>query len=362
MRKAFLGALGTALAACALMAPAAFAANEDLRIREVFGGGSEDTAYVEIQALSADQNHLAGKTVKWTGITPTEQFIPGSFTFPSDVDNGANQMTVLLAAPGYSGPVAPDFTVPGLKLWPRWGNVCIEGIDCVAWGNGGGGAGALQNLGIPPGKALVRLIGHGCPTMLELADDTPFTGDFNGDNGTPGDWSFGTPNPRNNDSPIVETPCGAPNTGINDASVGEGETTADTSVRVAFSASPSIETTYQCKLDSGAFEPCTSPVEYTGLAESAHTFEVRALRNGTVEATPAALHWTVDTSLSLLSAPAEDTAGPGSAAAAVAAQPAAAPAAASAAAPAAQPAPAQRATTKKKRKKHRAKRGRRAHR
>ncbi|HWM62689.1 MAG TPA: Ig-like domain-containing protein, partial [Solirubrobacterales bacterium] len=55
----------------------------------------------------------------------------------------------------------------------------------------------------------------------------------------------------------------------------------------------------QCRVDStapGAWAPCSSPRELTGLSEGPHTFEVRAIdQAGNTDATPAAFNWTVDT-------------------------------------------------------------------
>jgi hypothetical protein len=359
MRRAFTGAIGLAFAALALMAPAAFAANEDLMIREVFPAETGNNSYIELQAFGPDQNHLAGKTLNWTYVTPTGQATPGSYTIPSDVDIGADQMTVLFAAPGYSGPVPPDFVVPGLQLGNRFGGVCFEaGSECVNWGQGGNNPGVRQFSGIPGGKALVRLIGGNCSTLLERADGHPWQA---------WDFAFADPDPRNNASPIVEKPC-EPNTGINDASLDEGETTADTSVRIAFSASPAAETTYECKLDSDSFAPCVSPVEYTGLADQTqHKFEVRAIHHGVVDQTPAALSWSVDTTASLLAATEDDSSGVDTSSAATATGGAASTAAAATlAVPAAQSAPVQRATAKakkkhKKKKRRPAKRSRHSH-
>jgi hypothetical protein len=49
---------------------------------------------------------------------------------------------------------------------------------------------------------------------------------------------------------------------------------------------------FQCSLDGAAFTPCTTPVNYSGLAVASHTFAVRAVdRAGNIDPTPATYTW-----------------------------------------------------------------------
>jgi hypothetical protein len=73
-------------------------------------------------------------------------------------------------------------------------------------------------------------------------------------------------------------------------------TNARTATLAFSSPSPDVAR-FECRLDGAAFATCTSPRSLTGLAEGAHTFEVRAIDTvGNVDASPSRHTWTVDLS------------------------------------------------------------------
>ena len=78
---------------------------------------------------------------------------------------------------------------------------------------------------------------------------------------------------------------------------GPSGATNNASPSFSFTSSPTGGT-FECALDPGpedAWAPCTSPTSYSGLAQGAHTFQVRATVAGTTDSTPATRTFTVDT-------------------------------------------------------------------
>ena len=66
---------------------------------------------------------------------------------------------------------------------------------------------------------------------------------------------------------------------------GPEEVVNDGDVHFEFSSSPA-GASFQCSLDGAGFTSCASPVNYTGLADGPHTFDVRATVTGSSVA-----HW-----------------------------------------------------------------------
>jgi hypothetical protein len=64
----------------------------------------------------------------------------------------------------------------------------------------------------------------------------------------------------------------------------------------SFAFSSEVGALFKCSLDGSAWSSCTSPQNYSGLAEGEHTFQVRAIdAEGNVDPTPVGHAWTVDT-------------------------------------------------------------------
>lgn len=73
-----------------------------------------------------------------------------------------------------------------------------------------------------------------------------------------------------------------------------GALTNQTSVELTFAASEE-GATFECRLDGGTWESCTSPATRTGLAEGEHVFEVRAIDGAErADPSPAAVSWRID--------------------------------------------------------------------
>jgi hypothetical protein len=71
--------------------------------------------------------------------------------------------------------------------------------------------------------------------------------------------------------------------------------TNSTSASFAFT-STEAGSTFECNIDGSAFASCTSPQNYTSLAEGSHTFQVGAIDPaGNLDPTPASFTWTINT-------------------------------------------------------------------
>ena len=76
---------------------------------------------------------------------------------------------------------------------------------------------------------------------------------------------------------------------------GPSGVTTEASPSFGFSSSEA-GASFECRLDSAGFQPCTSPKSYSGLALGPHSFEVRSTDPaGNTDATPASREFTVAT-------------------------------------------------------------------
>ncbi len=96
-------------------------------------------------------------------------------------------------------------------------------------------------------------------------------------------------------APPVDPPNGDTTPPVTTITSGPSGTTRSTSASFAFSSNEA-NSTFECSLDGAAFSPCSSPKEYTGLANGKHTFQARAKdAAGNTDPIVASRSWTVDT-------------------------------------------------------------------
>jgi hypothetical protein len=78
-----------------------------------------------------------------------------------------------------------------------------------------------------------------------------------------------------------------------------GPNGASKQATASFQFSSNKPGTFECKLDDGAWDTCTSPANLSGLSDGSHTFSVRAVSSvapvGVKDPTPPSRTWTVDT-------------------------------------------------------------------
>ncbi len=260
-----------------------------IRIREVYPGSlaAPSSDYVVLQFTASGQNQ-----VKTHPITLYNAAGALSATVPmgAKVDGTGDQSTILLAGSGYAaafpGSPAADFSSSSLDaISPAGGAVCYPDgspADCVSWGSftpsaSGYPSASTPNaspVGVTDGKALIRSIAPGCPTLLESGDDT---------DSSAADFSESTPNPRPNSTAPTERPCPTPGTTIKSGPRGR---TRDRTPTFGFKSSLA-GAGFRCKLDRGRFRPCTSPKTLGSLGLGPHTFRVKAVAAGRTDPTPA---------------------------------------------------------------------------
>jgi RHS repeat-associated protein len=212
------------------------------------------------------------------------------------------QQTGTLAFSGYYNAPAP--TVIGSPGNPATAGVALtDGTTSRTWD--GGPSIPLQvhatgNVGVD----LVKLIG---PTGSVIASTSP---DCSDNCPTAVDTGFSVPSSvlSGVDTTVTldaESPAGVTATQSidlldptpTDTTVLSGPAPTSASSTAAFTFASSISGyAFQCEIDDSPWQPCPSPVSYSGLADGVHSFAVQAVSPwGFSDPTPATRSWTVDT-------------------------------------------------------------------
>jgi hypothetical protein len=292
-------AIVLALCGLALVVPSASATFHEISVREVYPGSiaNPNAEYVELQMWSSGQEFVGGHVLHVYGSTGTK----ADTLLPSDVANGVNQATILIATPEATTHfgVNADFALSSSgQLDPSGGAVCWELLDCVSWGAFSGGplpspAGSPAPA-VPDEMALRRTIVPGCATLLEAKDDR--------DNSAQ-DFSAVFPSPRPNSVTPTEHACASGGEGQGGG--GEGgvpqtflkgkphRRTRDRTPTFRFIADET-GVTFQCKVDRRRFRACRSPFTTKRLSLGRHTFVVRARDDsGNLDPSPASYSFKV---------------------------------------------------------------------
>jgi len=250
------------------------------KIREVYPGttADPDSQYVVLQMPVTNENFLSTHQMVYYSASGAQigTSSPGNVASKS-------QGTILFATTTPILGVSRDFSInfqPMKRLSPGGGAVCWAGVDCVSWGtfNNTSGTPLPSPTGssapaIPNGQALRRKISRGCPSLLEVTDDT---------NNSSADFALASPpKPRNTATPPTERPC--PNTTITSGPSGQ---TTDRTPTFKFKSSLT-PATFACTVDGGTFTSCSSPKTLARLGLGQHTFKVRATHSGITDPTPA---------------------------------------------------------------------------
>src|SRR4051794_2233287 len=291
MRKAAFSLL-VATALTLAFAASAHATFHLMKIREV--GNANPADYVELQMYSAGQNHVAGHFIQTYDSTGA---VRSTVTFPTDVPQGASQSTILVVRDDGPFPVTPDVLASGSNdlVITQDGAVCFMdtiappvAIDCASFGAFPGVVGGDPSpMGTPaaallPATSIARTIAPGCATLLENSDDT---------NDSATDFALSPTLPRNNATPPTEVRCaggGGPDTKAPETSITKKpkKRSAKPKVKIAF-ASNEAGSSFECRLDKGAFKSCDSPFKKR-VKVGKHTFEVAATdAAGNVDPSPA---------------------------------------------------------------------------
>ena len=80
-------------------------------------------------------------------------------------------------------------------------------------------------------------------------------------------------------------------------SITSGPSGPTSSTSASFGFSGEADATFECRLDSGTWESCTSPKSYSSLGQGSHTFEVRQSDQAGNTSAEASRTWTVDSQI-----------------------------------------------------------------
>ncbi|MES2569975.1 MAG: delta-60 repeat domain-containing protein, partial [Verrucomicrobiota bacterium] len=224
------------------------------------------------QTLASDASETAvNKAI--TGLTPHTVYYFRAIAANSE---GSTNGAILRFTPGNTAPIAPDGIIKSTTGEQQTVTIPFPALD--ADGNEVGIIGAASGTNATVDSFTSTTVTFTSASTAETGSFTYTVGDGNGATAT------GT-------ITLLCTDNDPPDTTISSSF------TSSTSASIVLTATDNVAVAgFEGRLDAAPFASVTNPVVLTGLGEGAHTYEIRARDTaGNMDATPAAVSWTVDT-------------------------------------------------------------------
>jgi hypothetical protein len=187
-----------------------------------------------------------------------------------------------------------------------WSSTWLLPSSAIACANTGGGDRADSTAGgfFPTGTGLLgtggylqyrpNVVATGDAWNRESNHETRPCPDFGG--GNQGVWRLKL---KRDNTHFVTLPVFTVDTTPPDTTVTGGPAGPTNSTQATLNfASIEPSSTFECRIDGGAWTSCSSPKSYLGLGDGSHTFDVRATdQAGNADPSPATRTWVVDTTL-----------------------------------------------------------------
>ncbi len=253
---------------------------------------------------------LGGSTTGWThtAATPSSAPFEGTYAWGTSTTSSPTAAITPRDRAGNAGTTA-TLTFTNDATGPTGGAIRVNGSASQTYRASGTvplvvtgySADAGAGLAASPNTIMRRKASWNGISCGTFSDDAATTVSGGNDSASLGDGCFryvftGTDRVGNTSSvtsAIVVVDTAAP-TAVLDSAPGPDSQSSITQADFSFSAANGETATFECKMDSGAWESCTSPKSYTGLGQGERTFALRATDLAGNASAEVSRSWSID--------------------------------------------------------------------